>query len=308
MDVTVIDLGSNSFKLIQARRSRDGQVQTLFKAVEFVALANAVDSDGSITAEGLDQGANAVQELLRQTPKSAHKHPVVCVATSAVREAPNGSEFVELVAKRSGLRARILTGEEEARLAYAGAASGFAPNQVRTLVVDLGGGSTQFAVGRGREVESCASVRLGVLRLIDRLAALPNTPSDALEHMAVFVRRTIEPSIDALGEQPESLVFASGVARVIADLLRTYEPVPEGGSFAGHSLRALTPQLLAAPPEELANRGVPEKRLHSVGPTAIVLDVICDLAGLDDFYVANTGLREGAAINSTELGTQRWPR
>jgi exopolyphosphatase/guanosine-5'-triphosphate,3'-diphosphate pyrophosphatase len=308
MEVTVLDLGSNSFQLLQARCTRGGEVVPLFKGVEFVALATHLNADGAISPSGFELGVGAVKDLLLRAPPSAHKLPLTAVATSAVREAKNGREFLDAIERETGVLGKVITGEQEARLAYLGATVEFPHLRERTAVVDLGGGSTQIAVGSGRQVERSVSIRLGVLALVERLAASPNTANVALDHLAIFVRRTIEPSIAALGEPPEVLVFASGVARVIRDLVNTYEPMADGAPIQGFSLRSLTPTLLDATPEELAKRGVPEKRLLSVGPTAIVLDVIADLLGLDSFFVSASGLREGVALSVKELGSQRWPR
>lgn len=307
MDVTVLDLGSNSFQLLQARCSASGEVEALFRAVEFVALGTLLTPEGDIKPEGFAMGIAAVRELLGRAPSSAHHQPLTAVATSAVREASNGAAFLEAVKAATGVAARIITHEQEARLSYLGAATDFPDQTTRTAVVDLGGGSTQIAVGVGRHVEDFVSIRLGVLALVQRLAASPNTANMALDQLAAYVQRTLEPSIAALSKTPETLFFASGLARVIHDLVHSYETLPADAPIQGYTLRTLIPAFLEATPQELAARGVPEKRLQSVGATAIVLDVIADLLGFDAFYVSAYGLREGAAIASKELGTQRWP-
>lgn len=312
MDVTILDLGSNSFQLLQARCSPKGQVKALFKAVEFVALASHLTPDGDIKPQGFTLGVNAVRQLLDRAPKGAHRHPLACVATSAVREASNGVDFLTQVQSVTGVTTRVISGEQEARLAYLGAASDFTTPD-RTAVVDLGGGSTQIAVGTGKSVQASVSIPLGVLALVERLAASANTANYALDQLSAYVRRTIEPSVGQLGHPPTSLFFASGVARVVRDLIRTYAPLGEDAAIQCFTLRALIPQMLEATPQDLAERGVPEKRLHSVGPTAIVLDIIADLFGLDSFYVSGGGMREGAALSSCGLGsddlaTQPWPQ
>ncbi len=307
MDVTILDLGSNSFQLLHARCTRSGEVQPLFRAVEFVALASHLTPDGDIKPEGFELGVQAVKDLLHRAPPSAHKHPLAAVATCAVREAPNGPEFLSLVESETGVKTRPIPGEVEARFAYRGAAADFADAARRTAVVDIGGGSTQIAVGTGPEVDVCVSVPLGVLALVERLAASANTANYALDQMSVYVRRTLEPSLAQLTPAPEALFFASGVARVIRDLLLTYDAVTDGSQIQCFTLRELIPKILETSPEELAERGVPEERLHSVGPTAIVLDIVADLLALESFSVSRAGLREGAALSTNELDTQRWP-
>lgn len=308
MNVTIFDLGSNSFQLLQARRTDAGRIEPLFSAVEFIQLARFSTPEGAIDEVGRREGIAAVQRLIAGAPASAAAGPVVAVATCAIRDASNGQAFLDEVQAVTGLRARVISGDEEARLTYYGAATEFgAPNR-RLAVVDLGGGATQIAWGVDSDPTHELSIRLGVLALAERLAGLPNVANVALDQMAAYVRRTIEPLV--LRTQPffpEMLVFASGVARVILSLMYSYGLIAKGTIIPSHVLAQLLPLLLAAPPAELSERGVPEKRLHSVGPTAVVLGVITDLFELDRFAVARSGLREGIALNAELVGTQPWP-
>lgn len=309
MNLTVFDLGSNSFQLLQARRTSAGRVEPLFSAVEFVQLAKYVNAEHEIDPTGFQQGIFAVQRLLAQAPTSAMAGPVVAVATCAVRDAQNGQAFLDAVAAHTGLVARIVTGEEEARFTYAGAASEFGASEEATAVVDLGGGSTEIAWGIGARCQREASIRLGVLALAERLAGLSNVGTTALDQMATYVRRTIEPVVVRTQPfAPNTLVFASGVARVTLSLVYSYGLLTRGTTVPSLVLAELVPRLLAAPDRELLERGVPEKRLASVGPTAVVLGVITDLFELDRFVVSRSGLREGLALCAEQVGTQAWPR
>ncbi len=308
MNVTVLDLGSNSFQLLQARRTDAGRIEPLFSAVEFVQLARFVNAQHEISADGFTQGVAAIKHLLQQAPASAVDGPVAAVATCAIRDANNGTAFLERVRAETGLQARVITGTQEATLAYAGATSEFAPSEEAFAVVDLGGGSTQIAWGRGPKCERQVSIPLGVLALAERLAGLPNVGNTALDQMATFVRRTIEPAVVKHQPQmPTRLVFASGVARVILSLVYSYGLVSRGTVVPSLILADLVPRLMDASERELMERGVPEKRLHSVGPTAVVLGVITDLFELDRFTVARGGLREGIALTAEHVGLQPWP-
>lgn len=309
MNLTVLDLGSNSFQLLQARRTTAGRVESLFSAVEFVQLAKYVDADHEINDAGFQEGILAVQRLLAQAPASAQAGQVVAVATCAIRDASNGAEFLDAVAAHTGLSVRVISGEEEARLTYTGAASEFGAAEEATAVVDLGGGSTEIAWGIGARCQRETSIRLGVLALAERLAGLSNVGNAALDQMATFVRRTIEPVVVKTQPFPPSmLVFASGVARITLSLVYSYGLVTRGTTVPSLVLAELLPRLLAASDRELLERGVPEKRLASVGPTAVVLGVITDLFELDRFVVSRSGLREGIALCAEQIGPQPWPR
>jgi exopolyphosphatase/guanosine-5'-triphosphate,3'-diphosphate pyrophosphatase len=306
--LTVLDLGSNSFQLIQARRTDAGRSETLFSAIEYVQLARHVTPQGVLTEHGIELGVAAVERLLLAAPQSAHGAPVVAIATCAIRDANNGAQFLERVRARTGLLARILSGEEEASLAYLGAASELKGPPQQLAVVDLGGGSTEIAWGKGPNVLHAVSLRLGVLALAERLAALPNRNQMAIEQFATYVRRTIEPVLVTNPELlPQSLVFASGVAKVLLALIYSFGLIAKGNVVPSVLLHGLIPRLLDAKPEDLIHRGVPAPRVTSVGPSAVVISVIADLFELDKFVVASAGLREGVVLHAENIGLQPWP-
>jgi exopolyphosphatase / guanosine-5'-triphosphate,3'-diphosphate pyrophosphatase len=309
VDVSVLDLGSHSFQLLCARSLRSGRVERLHKDVEFVQLTNHLRPDGSIDADGFAAGIKGVIELLARAPEFARKRPLIGVATCAIREASNGGAFLTALEQATGVTARALPGEEAASLAYAGAASEFEGKPRRMAVVDLGGGSTELAWGNGKQLLHGVSVRLGVMSLVERLASMPNTANMALDQLAVFVTRSLEPVVYAARQDPpQLLVFASGVARVIQALAISYELALPGAPITARSLRALIPLLLEATPAELQARGVPSQRVKTTGPTAIVLDVVCELFEKEEFTVVRGGLREGVVLNARAMSAQAWPR
>lgn len=308
MDISVLDLGSHSFQLICARATRSGQVERLHKDLEFAQLASYVTAGGALSPEGFEVGIRGVVELLGRAPDFARKRPLITVATAAIREATNGKAFLTALEQRTSVAAQIITGEEEARLAYNGAAAEFEERPRRLAVVDIGGGSTELAWGQGRQLAYGTSVRLGILGLIERLAQMPNVANVALDHLASFVDRTLEPVIrGANQEPPEVLVFASGVARVIQALAVSYEVAIPGLPIGVRALRSLIPLLLEATPAELQARGVPAQRVRTVGPTAIVLDVVSELFQKEEFLVARGGLREGVVLSARAFQSQPWP-
>src|SRR5690606_8246394 len=141
-----------------------------------------------------------------------------------------------------------------------------------------------------------------------RCPAFTNRGLAALDQMAGYVRRTIEPHVlERASTPPDMLVFASGVARVILSLVYSYGLLTKGTMVPSQILADLVPRLLAASSEDLLQRGVPIKRLASVGPTAVVLGVITDLFELDRFVVTRAGLREGIVLHAEHVGVQPWP-
>jgi exopolyphosphatase / guanosine-5'-triphosphate,3'-diphosphate pyrophosphatase len=308
VNVTVLELGSSSFQLLQARRTEAGRVEPLHAEKRYLQLASYSSAQGGLSAEGIELACRALRELLAAAPPSAHAGPVVAIATGTVRDALNSGELSRALAAEAPLQFRALSGEEEAQLTYLGAVSELGANTQNLAVVDLGGATTAIAWGTGDQIKKAASVRLGVLTLAERLAQQQPRGQMALEQMAVYVRRTFEPVLvvdEAL--RPQTLIFASGVAKTLLSLVYSYGLIFKGNIVPTQALHALVPQLLAASSSDLAQRGVAAPRLQSVGPTAVVFSVIADLFEVERFAVGLNGLREGVVLSAESVGLQPWP-
>ncbi|HEX2735365.1 MAG TPA: hypothetical protein VHM70_27360 [Polyangiaceae bacterium] len=307
MNISVIELGTTSFQLLQARRTDARRVEPLYADKRYFQLSAGAQASAP-TSEALQSAVSTLREVLATAPPSARAGGVVVIATGTVREALTHPAWSEAFSKQTGLTVRLLSGEEEARLSYWGAVSELSTEPQKLAVVDLGGATTAMAWGTGERVDRAASVRLGVLTLAERLAQMPKPGQLAIEQMAVFVRRTFEPLVpvdDPL--KPDMLVFASGVAKLLLSLVYSYGLIFNGKLVPTDALHRLVPRLLTASVAELSERGVPEPRIPSVGPTAVVLSVIADLFEVERFLVGSNGLREGAVLAAEQLGLQAWP-
>jgi exopolyphosphatase/guanosine-5'-triphosphate,3'-diphosphate pyrophosphatase len=187
--VAVIDIGSNSTRLLVADVD-DGRVTPIERRSTVTRLGRGVDLTGRLAAEAIEAACGAVGPYLGKL-RELGAEAVDAIATSAVRDADNGSAFVAELRERFALSARVLDGEEEARLTYLGATSETAP-EVPTLVIDIGGGSTEMIIGEGREIEFHTSLQAGVVRHTERhLVSDPPTPVE-LEELAADLRALIE--------------------------------------------------------------------------------------------------------------------
>src|SRR6201991_2755065 len=172
--VAVIDIGSNSTRLLVADVG-DGRVSVVERRSTVTRLGRGVDLSGQLAAEAIEAACAAVDPYVA-TLQEMGAEKVDAIATSAVRDATNGSAFVAELRERFALSARVLDGEEEARLSYLGATSETVP-EVPTLVIDIGGGSTELIVGEGRTIDWHPSLQAGVVRHTERhLTSDPPTP------------------------------------------------------------------------------------------------------------------------------------
>ena len=214
------DMGTNSTRLLVAD-VEDGEVKELERRSTVTRLGRGVDTSRQLAAEAIEDVVSAVGEYIKLY-EPLEPDVVLALATSAVRDAENSGAFLAELRERFALNARILTGEEEARLTYVGAVAGRAPSD-GTLVIDIGGGSTEIVVGSGREMAFHTSLQLGTVRHTER--HIRNDPPTA-------------PELEALAEDIRKQLFAELAA---ADFFEIHTGIAVAG----------TPTSLAAIDQEL---------------------------------------------------------
>jgi exopolyphosphatase / guanosine-5'-triphosphate,3'-diphosphate pyrophosphatase len=216
----VADMGTNSTRLLVAD-VEDGEVKELERRSTVTRLGRGVDTSRQLATEAIEDVVSAVGEYIKLY-EPLEPDVVLALATSAVRDAENSGAFIAELRERFALNARILTGEEEARLTYVGAVAGRAPSD-GTLVIDIGGGSTEIVVGSGREMAFHTSLQLGTVRHTER--HIRNDPPTA-------------PELEALAEDIRKQLFAELAA---ADFFEIHTGIAVAG----------TPTSLAAIDQEL---------------------------------------------------------
>ena len=174
--LAAIDIGTNTIKLLVANVEDDGALEVLSREKAMVRLGSETLRTGKLSAEAIEAGASTIEHLVKLA-ESSGAQVVRAVATCAVRESSNAEEFVAAVAKRTGVRVEVISGEEEARLINLGLRSEFPPTQDPLFVVDIGGGSTELVISDGSRVLFTESVPVGVVRLADRFSRA-DPPSD----------------------------------------------------------------------------------------------------------------------------------
>lgn len=173
MRVAVIDIGTNSTRLLIADVSAGGMIAEVLRRSTVTRLGAGVDAEGTLASDAGERVLRTLREYRAEIdahapPDGQTPYPNLAVMTSAVREARNGPQLAARVRAECGLDARILSGEEEARMTFLGAMSGRPPALEPTVVIDVGGGSTEFIVGVGRSAGFHVSLGAGVVRMSER--------------------------------------------------------------------------------------------------------------------------------------------
>src|SRR4051794_26752843 len=178
MRLAAIDIGTNSLHMIVVQVRADFSFDVIDREKEMVRLGAGGLDGRALTPEAMHTALQVLAKF-RRLAESHRVDEIVAVATSAVREAENGGEFLKAITNQTRIRARVISGTEEARLIHLAAAYGASrPGEV-AVVVDIGGGSIEITRGAGAAVDAARSFKLGVIRLTERFVKSdPITPRD----------------------------------------------------------------------------------------------------------------------------------
>jgi len=249
--VAVVDIGTNSTRLLIAEVDRaTGAVVQLLRRSQVTRLGAGVDANGSLSEEAAARVLATLADY-REAIAANDCEANLAVLTSAVRDAANGAEFAQRVREDFGLDARVLSGDEEAQLTFLGAMSGRPEGEPGaaaepTVVVDIGGGSTEFVIGRGRSAGFHTSLHAGVVRMSERhIHSDPPEPNE-LQDLAEDVRNTFLAGLPA-GERAAVThgIAVAGTATSAAAIDQELDPYdPE--RVHGYVLALATVELLLA--------------------------------------------------------------
>jgi exopolyphosphatase / guanosine-5'-triphosphate,3'-diphosphate pyrophosphatase len=300
MHINVLDLGSNSFHLLQAHVSAGG-VECVGDRKHSVRLGEKAFRNGEIDPGDWQTGIAALGDLL-STARASSPH-VVAVATSVFRDARNGRAFLADVQERLGLEVELLSEGSEAELSLRGALQSLSPDRRHhesALVVDIGGGSLELALGdQSRCVMRC-SLPLGVLRVSN--ACLPTDRVlrvAGIANIERVVRTALRETSEAMrAHRSFDLVLASGTARRIAKLTTSELVGPGVWRLTRTAIRELVDEMVDRTPAQLIARGVPLARADTLAAGSVALGTVLDLFACDSALVTSTGLREGVAARA----------
>jgi exopolyphosphatase/guanosine-5'-triphosphate,3'-diphosphate pyrophosphatase len=300
--VAVVDIGTNSTRLLIADVS-DGRVRSeLERRSTVTRLGAGVDADGRLRDDAMER-VYATLDDYRALIDAAGAETAVAVLTSAVRDAANGPEFAGTVADRYRLEPHVLSGDDEARLTFLGATSERDPSDgIPTLVIDIGGGSTELVIGSGHEMTFHVSTQAGVVRQTERhLQGDPPTESE-LDELAQDVREIL-----AQGTPPEQrsavkhAIAVAGTATSLAAIAQRLEPYdPEkvhGYLLSADERDRILAQLASIPLEQRREvPGLDPSRAPTIVAGVIILTEVMGLFGLAEVEISEHDILRGAAL------------
>jgi len=290
MRVAAIDLGSNSTRLLVADVV-GGRVDEVVRRLAITGLGEGVDETGVLGDVPMARVREVVAGYRRELDQLGVRR-VLATATSAVRDASNGRTFLDDLTTSFGLETRVLDGEEEAALTFRGVTSDRRLDS-RTLLVDIGGGSTELVVGDGAGVVSAVSLQLGCVRLTERF--LRSDPPTAAEIAACTERvRVLLPPLDV----PAAIGVAGTITTLAAIDLGEYDPARTHGHLLARSAveRELVHLAALDLDERRAVPGLEPARAPVIVAGVVILRDILAAYGLDGIEVSERDILHGAAL------------
>jgi exopolyphosphatase/guanosine-5'-triphosphate,3'-diphosphate pyrophosphatase len=298
--VAVIDVGSNSTRLLVADVG-DG-ISVLERQSRVTRLGRGVDLSGQLSDEAIEAACAAIADYVAICGEAGAER-VAAIATSAVRDASNGSAFVAELRERFALTARVLDGEEEARLTYRGATSQQLPT-VPTLVIDIGGGSTEMIVGSGSDIAFHASLQAGVVRHTERHISGDPPTAVELEALAGDVRVLIDDALAGQdGVRASAGIAVAGTPTSLAAVELGLEPY-DAARVHGHllslkTIQRLLSQLASAPlAERAAIRGLHPDRAPTIIAGCVILIEAMRALELDEIQASEHDILYGMALET----------
>jgi len=306
--LAAIDIGTNSIHMVVVRVQPALPAFTIIdREKDTVRLGDRCLQTGDLTPEAMERAIAALRRC-QEVAKSLNVEQTIAVATSAVREAPNGREFIKRIESELGLFVNLISGQEEARRIYLGVLSGMEFNNQPHIIIDIGGGSTELILGDSHEPRSLSSTKVGAVRMTAEFVKTDPITNDEFVYLQAFIRGQLERAVEELkvqlqpGEIPR-LVGTSGTIETIATIHAREKLGVVPSPITGYqvSLKEI---------KELINRwrklsytqravlpGMSDRRSEIIVAGAVILQEAMVLLGIESVTICERSLREGVIVD-----------
>jgi exopolyphosphatase / guanosine-5'-triphosphate,3'-diphosphate pyrophosphatase len=289
----VVDVGTNSVKFHLAERSADGAWRQLVDRAEMTRLGEGLEESGRLKPQPMARTIDAIAAMVDEAGRHGAE-AIAAVGTAGLRAAGNSAEFVEAVQARCGVRVEVISGEEEARLAFLAATSGLERVDGSLVVFETGGGSTQFTFGHEERLEEQFSVPVGAVRIAEQFG-LDGVVDDTVLAAAVDAIAAELPSLDGR-PTPATLVAMGGAVTNLASVkheLVTYDPeIVQGSELDVQELDRLIELFRFRSAEERRKIvGLQPKRAEIILAGACIVRTVLGKLGRESLTVSDRGLR-----------------
>jgi exopolyphosphatase/guanosine-5'-triphosphate,3'-diphosphate pyrophosphatase len=306
--IAAIDLGTNSLHMVVVKIDPTLPAFSIIaREKETVRLGDRNLTTGELKPEIIKKAIAALGRF-QEVAKTINAETIIAVATSAVREAPNGKDFLYRIETELGLSVNLISGQEEARRIYLGVLSGMEFHNQPHMIVDIGGGSTELVLGDSHQARTLTSTKVGAVRLTSELITTDPISNSEFLYLQSYTHGMLERSVDEIlaslefGESPR-LVGTSGTIETLAMIHARENSSVIPSTLNGYQLSLKDLQELVNRLRKLSNSeraaipGMPDKRAEVILAGAVILQETMTLLGSESVTVCERSLREGVIVD-----------
>lgn len=304
-----IDIGTNSIHLVVVKIAGDGSFETIDQVKEVVRLGEGSGDDiKHLTSAAVKRGIRTLMTF--KGIADSHNAEIRAVATSAVREASNKNEFIKKVKEETGIDTEIISGHEEARLIYLGALRALSIYDKTILLIDIGGGSTEFVVAKEGNILYSNSLKIGAVRLTNKFFPDGIISKSGIIDAESYVEGMIYPVYrDLQNFEIDKVVGTSGTIMACGNMIaaqkgeiKSVPTVLNNFEFSLDQLRTIYKRVLKykSPDERKNIAGLDNKRADIIPAGIILLKNIFEMIDIQSLVISGFALREGIVIDSIQ--------
>ena len=304
--VASIDIGTNSTHLLIAEINLDLKTFSIKFTDKSTTRLGERDEEGNLTEESMQRVFNTLKRF-KDYCKSNGVDKIITAATSAVREAPNGGDFINRVRSDIDIQIELISGSEEARLIYLGVLSGTALEDESYVIIDIGGGSTELILADKKDAIALTSSRVGAVRLKNDFLDSEPISIERSNFLRTFIQGSLEPSVGKIKRRLQkgkrvSMIATSGTAISLGNLILSDLGQPKqkmhGYKFRKESLQNVLEKLIKMSSSEIKKiPSISERRAEIIIPGALILDTSMNMLGFNELTISERALREGLVVD-----------
>jgi exopolyphosphatase / guanosine-5'-triphosphate,3'-diphosphate pyrophosphatase len=312
MRISVIDLGTNTFNLLIVETGADQAYKILCSSKLPVKLGKSGIDKKEIRPDAITRGLNAIDRHMH-TIREFGSDKVFAIATSGIRSAKNGEQFVKMIQQRFNLEVEIISGDREAELIYHGVKQAINLNCEKVLILDIGGGSIEFIIADHNNIYWKKSYPLGVARLLAKFRPSDPISIDEMEFISNYLEERLSDLFEEFRKHKiATLIGASGSFETISAMIRADEPsfesetstVPESVVIDLTDFENLYQKLINSTLKERKQmKGLESMRLEMIVVATLIMKFILQKFKLSRLIQSNFALKEGVVHEVLNLKT-----
>ena len=296
--LAAIDVGSNSLHMIVCRIDASGGMTLLSRSRELVGLGRMSFPSKRLSKMAMDRAKITLARFVTEAQR-LQCEKIIAVATSAVREAENGGEFIEQVRRELKIHVRVVSAREEARLIFLGVRHGLDLSGGPHMILDIGGGSVEFIVASGDKAMLLESRKLGAARMTAKFVKSdPIDPKELQSLLAHYDRELTPLCADIAKHKPVSFIATSGAVENLASMCAAISSKDPAGVLRCATLGTLVDELIKSKTEDRAAMpGLDDKRRDQILAAALLVREVCKRLNVEQFNTCRSALREGILVD-----------